>query len=58
MTQHSPIKTSIQKRLEDERYVIPKEKKRRKTIFKVQYILIVSAVISLVLSLLRLLAYF
>lgn len=58
MTQHSPIKTSIQKRLDDERYIIPKEKKRRKTIFKVQYILIVSAVISLVLSLLRLLAYF
>lgn len=58
MTQHSPIKSSIQKRLDDERYIIPKEKKRRKTIFNVQYILIVSVLIGLALSLLRLLTYF
>lgn len=58
MSEDSPIKTSIDKRLKDERYIIPKEKKEPRKYVDVQLIIIISVIIGLLLSLLQLLTYF
>lgn len=57
MSKDSLIKSSIDKRLEEERYVFPKEKKKRRT-FNLQLIIILSIMIGLLFSILRLIPYF
>lgn len=57
MTRDSLLKASIDKRLQEERYVQPKEKKKRKK-FNIQFIIILSILIGLFFSVLRLIPYF
>lgn len=57
MTKDNLLQASINKRLEEERYVQPKEKKKRKT-FNLQFIIILSILIGLFFSVLRLIPYF
>lgn len=57
MTKDSLLKASIDKRLQEERYVQPKEKKKRKK-FNIQFIIILSILIGLFFSVLRLIPYF
>lgn len=57
MPKDSLIKASIDKRLEEERYVFPKERKKRK-VFNLQFIIIFSILVGLFFSVLRLLPYF
>lgn len=58
MSEERPIKASIDKRLSEERYIIPKEKKQARQPFNIQMVMIVSIVIGLILSVLRLMTYF
>ena len=57
MPKENPLKESISGRLAEERYTIPKKKKEKKP-FNFQWILIISILVGLILSLIRLLAYF
>lgn len=57
MTKDSLLKASIDKRLQEERYVQPREKKKRKK-FNIQFIIILSILIGLFFSVLRLIPYF
>lgn len=57
MTKDSLLQASIDKRLQEERYVQPKEKKKPK-VFNLQFIIILSIIIGLIFSVLRLLPYF
>ncbi|KXT76151.1 hypothetical protein [Streptococcus sp. DD12] len=57
MPKENPLKESISGRLAEERYSIPKKKKEKKP-FNFQWILIISILVGLILSLIRLLAYF
>lgn len=57
MSDNNPLKDSISGRLAEERYTIPKKKKEKKP-FNFQWILIISILVGLVLSLIRLMAYF
>lgn len=57
MIKDSLLKASIDKRLQEERYVQPKEKKKRKK-FNIQFIIILSILIGLFFSVLRLIPYF
>lgn len=57
MTKDSLLQASIDKRLQEERYVQPKEKKKTK-VFNLQFIIILSIIIGLIFSVLRLLPYF
>lgn len=57
MTQKRLIEKSIEKKLAAERYQPPKEKKKRGA-FKPQWLMVISILIGLFISLLRLLAYF
>lgn len=58
MPKESPIKDSVQKRLAEERYVFPKEKRQRRRWFSIQWLLIISILIGLFFTVLRLLTYF
>lgn len=58
MSDERPIKASIDKRLSEERYIIPKEKKEPRKPFNVQILLTISIVIGLILSILKLMTYF
>lgn len=51
MNDHNPIQKSIEKRLKDERYHIPK-KETEKRGFDVQLILIISIILSIILGIL------
>lgn len=57
MSKESLLQASIEKRLEEERYVFPKEKRKRKT-FNIQLIIVMSVLIGLIFSVLRLIPYF
>lgn len=57
MSHKTLLEQSIDKRLEEERYVIPKEKKKGKT-FNLQAIMIASILIGLIFSIIRLIPYF
>ncbi len=57
MAKENPLKDSIAQRMDEERHRIPKEKKERKK-FNFQVILIISILIGLILSVLRLITYF
>lgn len=57
MTKDSLLKASIDKRLQEERYVQSREKKKRKK-FNIQFIIILSILIGLFFSVLRLIPYF
>lgn len=57
MAKGSLLQESISKRLEEERYVIPTEKKKRKP-FNLQLIVAFSIIVGLILSVLNLLPYF
>lgn len=57
MAKQSLIQDSINKRLEEERYVIPKEKKKRKQI-NLQMIVMTSIILGLIISVIRLIPYF
>lgn len=56
MSEENPLKESISNRMADERFTPKKERKERKK-FDFQIILIISIIIGLVLSLIRLLQY-
>lgn len=58
MSDERPIKASIDKRLSEERYIIPKEKKQARKPFNIQMVVTISIVIGLILSVLRLITYF
>lgn len=57
MSHKTLLEQSIDKRLEEERYVIPKEKKKRRR-FDLTWLIIVSICISLLISIWKLIAYF
>lgn len=57
MAKQSLIQDSINKRLEEERYVIPKEKKKRKQI-NLQIIVMTSIILGLIISVIRLIPHF
>lgn len=56
MSDDNPLKESISNRMNEERFTPKKERKERKK-FDFQIILIISIIIGLILSLVRLLAY-
>lgn len=57
MKEENPLKDSIDKRMEEERYQFPKEKKEKKQ-FNMQIIVLISVLISLGLIILRLIQFF
>ncbi|MGT2711346.1 hypothetical protein [Streptococcus oriscaviae] len=57
MKEENPLKDSINKRMEEERYQFPKEKKEKKQ-FNMQIIVLISVLISLGLIILRLIQFF
>ncbi|HFI0447359.1 hypothetical protein NOL04_08840 [Streptococcus suis] len=57
MAKENPLKDSISRRIDEERHQIPKEKKENKK-FDFQLILIISILIGLLLTILRLVTYF
>lgn len=57
MSRKTLLEDSIEKRLKEERYVIPKEKKGRRR-FDLTWLIIISICISLLISILKLIAYF
>lgn len=57
MKKENPLKDSINKRMEEERYQFPKEKKEKKQ-FNMQIIVLISVLISLGLIILRLIQFF
>ncbi|CYU82518.1 TPA: hypothetical protein TZW69_001300 [Streptococcus suis] len=57
MGHEHPLKESIEQRLEEERYVIPKKKKEKKR-FNFQLIVTISILISLGLIILQILQFF
>ncbi|HFI0427032.1 TPA: hypothetical protein ACGOW3_001343 [Streptococcus suis] len=57
MGHEHPLKESIEQRLEEERYVIPKKKKEKKR-FNFQLIVTISIFISLGLIILQILQFF
>lgn len=57
MKHEHPLKESIDQRLEEERYVIPKKKKVKKR-FDFQLIVIISILISLGLVILQIIQFF
>ncbi|BCP58271.1 TPA: hypothetical protein ACGO3I_001620 [Streptococcus suis] len=57
MAKENPLKDSISRRMDEERHQIPKEKKENKK-FDFQLILIISILIGLLLTILRLVTYF
>lgn len=57
MKREHPLKQSIEKRIEEERYVIPKERKRKQG-FSLRWIVVLSVLISLLLILIRLFQFF
>lgn len=56
MTEH-PLKKSIAQRTEDERFTLKEEKKKPRP-FNIQVLLIISIVIGLVFSLIRIINFF
>lgn len=57
MTANSPIKASIEKRLAEERYVEPRQKKKRRRFFNLQVLMIISIIMGLAFSVWRLYSY-
>lgn len=57
MKEENPLKDSIDKRMEEERYQFPKKKKEKKQ-FNMQIIVLISVLISLGLIILRLIQFF
>ncbi|HFU4025754.1 TPA: hypothetical protein ACGO0F_001470 [Streptococcus suis] len=57
MKHEHPLKESIEQRLEEERYVLPKEKKKKK-MFDFQLVVIFSILLGLLLIILQILQFF
>lgn len=57
MPEENLLKSSIEKRLDEERYRIPREKKVRKS-FNFRWVVIISIILGLLFSVFNLISYF
>lgn len=57
MKEENPLQSSIDKRLSEERYRIPREKKKRKS-FNFRWVMIISIILGLLFTLFNILSYF